>query len=97
MRDLAVRAWDSELHSKPPRESFCFLEEYEGTRTPGVSGRQLLRQLCLENAISGTALSKILGASRLLGSMRLRGNRNITAGHARTLGKHFKIDPGAFL
>ena len=74
-----------------------FLEEYEGTRTPSVSGRQLLRQLCLENGISGAALSKILGASRLLGSMLLRGDRNITAGHARTLGKHFKIDPGAFL
>ena len=63
--------------SAPLRESFCFLEEYEGTRTPAVSGHQLLRQLCSENAISGAALSKILGASRLLGSMLLRGDRNI--------------------
>jgi hypothetical protein len=29
--------------------------------------------------------------------MLLRGDRNITAEHARTLGKHFKLDPGAFL
>lgn len=29
--------------------------------------------------------------------MVLRGDRNITADHARTLGKHFNLDPGAFL
>ena len=74
-----------------------FLEEYEGIQAPRVSGRQLLRHLCEENDINGTALSKILGASRLLGSMLLRGDRNITADHARSLGKHFKLDPGAFL
>ncbi len=74
-----------------------FLEEYEGTQTPRVSGRQLLRHLCEENGLSGAALSRILGMSRLLGSMLLRGDRNITAEHARALGKHFKLDPGAFL
>lgn len=74
-----------------------FLEEYEGSHRPRMSGRQFLRQLCCDNALSGTELSKILGASRLLGSMLLRGDRNITAEHARTLGKHFKLDPGAFL
>ena len=74
-----------------------FLEEYEGSQVSRVSGRQLLRHLCEENDINGTALSKILGASRLLGSMLLRGDRNITADHARSLGKHFKLNPGAFL
>jgi len=74
-----------------------FLEEYEGTQAPRVSGRQLLLHLCEENGLSGAALSRILGASRLLGSMLLRGDRNITAEHARALGKHFKLDPGAFL
>jgi antitoxin component HigA of HigAB toxin-antitoxin module len=74
-----------------------FLEEHEGTQAPRVSGRQLLRRLCEENGLSGAALSRILGASRLLGSMLLRGDRNITAEHARALGKHFKLDPGAFL
>jgi antitoxin component HigA of HigAB toxin-antitoxin module len=74
-----------------------FLEEYEGTQAPRVNGRQLLRHLCEENGLSGAALSRILGASRLLGSMLLRGDRNITAQHARVLGKHFKLDPGAFL
>jgi antitoxin component HigA of HigAB toxin-antitoxin module len=74
-----------------------FLEEYEGTQAPRVSGRQLLRHLCEENGLSGAALSRILGTSRLLGSMLLRGDRNITAEHARALGKHFKLDPGAFL
>ena len=74
-----------------------FLEEYEGDCAPRISGRQLLRQLCAENELSGADLSRILGASRLLGSMLLRGDRNITAEHARTLGKHFKLDPGAFL
>jgi antitoxin component HigA of HigAB toxin-antitoxin module len=74
-----------------------FLEEYEGDGAPRISGRQLLRQLCAENELSGADLSRILGASRLLGSMLLRGDRNITAEHARTLGKHFKLDPGALL
>jgi antitoxin component HigA of HigAB toxin-antitoxin module len=74
-----------------------FLEEYEGTQAPRFSGRQLLRHLCEENGLTGSDLSRILGASRLLGSMLLRGDRNITAEHARTLGKHFKLDPGAFL
>ena len=74
-----------------------FLGEYEGAYAPRVSGRQLLRQLCEENDLSGADLSRILGASRLLGSMLLRGDRNITAEHARTLGKHFKLEPGAFL
>jgi HTH-type transcriptional regulator / antitoxin HigA len=74
-----------------------FLDEYEGTQGPRMNGRQLLRQLCAENELSGSRLSRILGASRLLGSMLLRGDRNITAEHARTLGKHFKLDPGAFL
>lgn len=74
-----------------------FLEEYEGVYAPRVSGRRLLRQLCEENDVSGADLSRILGASRLLGSMLLRGDRSITADHARTFGKHFKLDPGAFL
>jgi antitoxin component HigA of HigAB toxin-antitoxin module len=74
-----------------------FLEEYEGDCAPRISGRQLLRQLCAANELSGADLSRILGASRLLGSMLLRGDRNITADHARTLGKHFKLNPGALL
>jgi antitoxin component HigA of HigAB toxin-antitoxin module len=74
-----------------------FLEDYEGAYAPRVSGRQLLHQLCEENDLSGADLSRILGASRLIGSTLLRGDRNIIAAHARTLGKHFKLDPGAFL
>ena len=74
-----------------------FLNEHEGDVKPEVTGLALLRSLAKEHALSGAGLSRLLGGSRLLGAMILRGERNITAGHARALGKHFKLSPGAFL
>ena len=74
-----------------------FVSDYEGDYLPQVSGLELLRLLTEENRLSGTALSEILGGSRLLGAMILRGERRITADHARSLGAHFAVDPGAFL
>jgi plasmid maintenance system antidote protein VapI len=43
------------------------------------------------------ALAGILGVSEGAASMILKGSRSITAEHARTLGKHFKLDPGAYI
>ena len=74
-----------------------FVAEYEGEVKVKVSGLRLLAALLHENALTGADLSRILGGSRTLGPMILRGERSITAGHARTLGTHFKLSPAAFL
>ena len=73
------------------------LEEHEDTRSPRISVQPFLRQLCLENDISVTALSKIPGASRLLGSVLPSGDRNISAEHASAIDKQCKLDPSASL
>jgi HTH-type transcriptional regulator/antitoxin HigA len=62
-----------------------------------VSGLRLLKSLLEEGDLSGADLSRILGVSRLLGPMILRGEREITAAHARALGEHFRMNPGAFI
>ena len=59
---------------------------------------QILKFLLEEHSLNGAALSRILGAaSRHLGPMILRGEREITADHARALGKHFALPPGTFI
>jgi mRNA-degrading endonuclease HigB of HigAB toxin-antitoxin module/antitoxin component HigA of HigAB toxin-antitoxin module len=80
-----------------------FIEKYEAEHNEmqvnirRVSGRDVLRSLVVEHNMSGADLSRLLGGSRTLGAMILRGDRNITADHARKLGKHFKLDPGVFI
>lgn len=80
-----------------------FVERYDDAHaqtqvdTRRVSGLRLLRTLLAEHGLGGADLSRLLGASRTLGAMILRGERNITAEHARTLGKHFNLDPGLFI
>ena len=75
-----------------------FVTEHDGEIVwPAFSGLELLKSLVDDHCLSGADLSRILGGSRLLGPMILRGERNITADHARILGAHFKLSPGAFL
>ena len=75
-----------------------FVTEYEGlVELPPVSGLAVLQSLVEDHQMSGADLSRILGGSRMLGAMILRGERNITANHARVLGTHFNLSPGAFL
>jgi len=69
----------------------------EHVKRDHVSGLRLLTYLLEQAELSGADLSKILGVSRMLGPMILRGEREITAEHARTLGRHFHMDPGAFI
>ncbi len=65
---------------------------------PKVSGLELLKHLLDNNGLTGADLSRLLGAtSPRLGPMILRGERRITAAHARRLGEHFCLEPGAFL
>ncbi|QNN21733.1 transcriptional regulator [Planctomycetales bacterium ZRK34] len=80
-----------------------FVEKYEAehdetqVNTSKVTGLDVLKSLVEEHEMSGAELSELLGASRMLGPMILRGERSITADHARTLGKRFKLDPGIFI
>jgi HTH-type transcriptional regulator/antitoxin HigA len=69
----------------------------EHTKWPSVAPLEMLKNLLDEHQMSAADLSRLLGASRQLGPMILRGERNITADHARLLGAHFKLAPGAFL
>jgi len=62
-----------------------------------VTGLQMLKYLLENHGMSGADLSRLLGASRQLGPMILRGDREITVAHARVLGAHFALNPGAFI
>jgi len=76
------------------------IERYDAERMKWrkVSGVGLLQHLLDDHGLSGADLSRILGASsRHLGPMILRGEREITAEHARVLGKHFALNPGVFI
>jgi HTH-type transcriptional regulator / antitoxin HigA len=62
-----------------------------------VTGLELLRYVMDNSDMTQVALAKVLGVSESAASTLLNGSRSITAEHARTLGKYFKIDPGAFI
>lgn len=80
-----------------------FIEKYEAEHdetqvdTRGRKGVVMLKRLMEQHDMNGADLSRLLGLSRLAGPMILRGERNITAEHARKLGQHFKMEPGAFI
>jgi HTH-type transcriptional regulator/antitoxin HigA len=79
---------------------FTLLEVYEAeyAKPKKVNPLKLLQNLCEEHNLSGADLSRILGAgSRRLGAMVLAGDREITAAHARALGKHFHLSAGLFI
>jgi len=61
------------------------------------SPRERLEFLLERHGMTGADLSRLLGGSRNLGAMILRGDREITAAHARTLGKHFAMPAGFFI
>ena len=69
----------------------------EHVKWPKISGLRMLKYLLENHGMNGADLSRLLGVSRQLGPMILRGDREITAAHARVLGKHFALDPGAFI
>jgi HTH-type transcriptional regulator / antitoxin HigA len=62
-----------------------------------VSGLELLKYLMGNTKMTQAALAKTLGVSEGAASMILKGERSITAEHARTLGKRFNLNPGAFI
>ncbi len=77
-----------------------FLDEYDRERQPQLpkaSSLDVLRMLVEEHGMTGTDLSRVLGASRNLGAMILRGERRLTADHMRALAAHFNVPASALL
>jgi antitoxin component HigA of HigAB toxin-antitoxin module len=62
-----------------------------------VSGRETLKYLMDNTDMTQAELASRLGISPAAASMILAGKRPITANHARTLAKRFKVDAGVFL
>lgn len=75
------------------------IERYDEGRIkwPKVTGLAMLKHLVGNHEMTGAGLSRLLGSSGKLGAMILRGERAITAEHARTLGRHFGLNPGVFI
>lgn len=61
------------------------------------SGIDVLKYLAETHEMKQADLARLLGVGAGAVSMILSGTRPITAEHARTLGKRFGINPGAFL
>ena len=80
-----------------------FTERYEADHpqhqvdTSHITGLDILHHLMEEHRWSGTDLGNLLGVHRTHANKIIAGDRSITAEHARTLGKHFKMDPGVFV
>jgi antitoxin component HigA of HigAB toxin-antitoxin module len=80
----------------------ALLADYEDVHDPGpdtsrISGLETLRHAIENSRITQQQLANILGVSQPAVSQILAGKRPITADHARALGRHFRLDPGAFL
>jgi len=78
------------------------LADYEDVHDPGpdtsrISGLDTLHNAIENSGITQQQLAKVMGISQPAVSQILSGKRPITADHARALGKHFRLDPGAFL
>jgi antitoxin component HigA of HigAB toxin-antitoxin module len=72
-------------------------EEAQEANEPEASGLDVLKLLMEAQDMTQTQLARILGISQGTVSQILSGNRQITAEHARRLGKQFQINPGIFL
>jgi antitoxin component HigA of HigAB toxin-antitoxin module len=75
------------------------IEEWEASQVTwkALPALKILAHLLDEHELGGADLSRILEVSRNLGPAILRGEREITAGHARTLGAHFGLPAGTFI
>ncbi|HEX4124548.1 MAG TPA: helix-turn-helix domain-containing protein [Tepidisphaeraceae bacterium] len=62
-----------------------------------ISGLEMLKYVMENTEMTQAALAGILGVTEAAASMILKGTRSITAEHARTLGRRFKLNPGAFI
>jgi len=72
-------------------------DAHHALETADLSGLDVLRSLLDDHAMSGADLGRLLDIHRTHANKIVSGDRSITADHARTLGGHFKLDPGVFV
>jgi HTH-type transcriptional regulator/antitoxin HigA len=77
--------------------SLGIYEDEQEAKEPEPGGLSFLRSLVEENGMTQAQLAEVLKVSIPTVSQVLAGNRQITAEHARKLGKRFKLNPGVFL
>ncbi len=77
------------------------IDAYERENDPNydseATGVEVLRTMMEQHHMKQSVLAERLGISAPAMSLILSGERPITADHARSLGKVFSIDPGAFI
>ena len=72
-------------------------EDIQEAKEPEATGLDVLKLLMEAQDITQTQLGEILGVSQSGVSQILNGHRQVTADHARKLGKNFRMNPGMFL
>jgi HTH-type transcriptional regulator/antitoxin HigA len=75
----------------------AYEREHDLHYDPEVTVIEVLRTLMQEHDLNQRTLARKLGISDAAISLILSGERQITADHARSLGKIFSVDPGLFL
>ena len=78
-----------------------FVEKYDDEHYPidtsSITPLKMLQALVADHEMPQTKLAELLGIGPGAVSMILAGKRPITASHAKSLGKRFKVDPGLFI
>lgn len=95
----------NDQHEDPGEDAYVsalldLMESYEAKNAPAEderSGLAALSYLVEEHNIRQAELADLLDISQAAVSMILRGDRQITADHARKLGKRFGMQPGTFI
>jgi len=64
---------------------------------PNVTPLTMLKHVMAESGATQVEIASLLGIGTSAMSMILSGSREITAGHARALGRRFAVDPGLFV
>jgi antitoxin component HigA of HigAB toxin-antitoxin module len=107
--DAATRILDvlfpKDTYEDPGEEEYVMvladlLADYEESLEadePEATGLDVLKLLMEAQDITQAQLGEILGVSQSGVSQILSGHRQVTADHARRLGKHFRMNPGMFL
>jgi len=65
--------------------------------TAGLSGRDTLKHLLAEHAMSASDLARLLGVHESMGSKILNGERSLTVGHVKKLAARFRVNPAIFI
>ncbi len=101
MDELAVRDEDS---LSPGQADYLdtisvLVEKYDDEQhpIPNATPLAMLKHLMAESGATQGEIARLLEVGSSAMSMILSGSREITANHARVLGRRFAVDPGLFV